>query len=342
MNECLTFDDLLIVPQYSDIDSRSEVSLASWYNELPLELPILSSPMDTVTGAEMAKAMSDRGALGVVHRFMSISDQVDLVCDLEYNQDVPCVAAVGVSEDEYNRVVALWDNGVRDFCIDVAHGHHKNVAKMLDFILGRAGEGEAFIIAGSIATARGYEFLAENGADVVRAGIGAGSICSTRTTTSVGVPMASMLMEIEAYRQDTCCDVKVLADGGFRNAGTIVKALALGADYVMLGSMLAGTEEAPGNVFTAPDNKQYKVYRGMASQAASEAHRGVAKSIEGISTTIPFKGPVGAILDDIAANMRSGLSYVGARTLDELRENAVFIRQTEASRVEGFTHILLR
>ncbi len=342
MNECLTFDDLLIVPQYSDIDSRSEVSLSSWFGDDILNLPILSSPMDTVTEWDMAYAMWDHGGIGVVHRFMPIRDQVELVCDLQFNEEVGAVAAVGVSEDEYNRVAALWSNGVRSFCIDVAHGHHKNVAKMMDFIRGQSGEGEPFIIAGSVATALGYKFLADNGADVVRCGIGAGSICSSRINCSVGAPMGSMLMEIDALRQESGCPVKVLADGGFRNSGMIIKALALGADYVMLGSMLAGTEEAPGNVFTAPDNKQYKVYRGMASQAASEAHRGVAKSIEGISTTIPFKGLVGPILDDMAANMRSGLSYVGARTLDELRENAVFIRQTEASRVEGFTHILLR
>ena len=343
MNECVTFDDLLMVPQYSDIDSRSEITLRTWLKPFLLSLPIISSPMDTVTGFDMAREIHDAGGIGILHRFMSIELQCQMYEMLGATGCFPG-AAVGTSGDSKERATALFRSGCRMFCIDVAHGHHKAVAEMIKFIktLGGIHEERVSVIAGSVATVDGYRFLDDNGADVVRVGVGNGSICSTRLETGHGHPQASALIAINAWREETKGNAKIMADGGMRKTGDIVKALGLGADYVMLGSMLAGTTEAPGNLFVAPDGKQYKAYRGMASIEAQEAFRGSAKSNEGISTTIPYKGEVRPILEDIRQNIKSGLSYSGARTLDEFRKKVKFVRQTEAGKAESYTHILLR
>lgn len=329
MKETFSFDDVLLVPQKSDIISRSEVDLSSTIGRHTFHLPIISSPMDTVTEVSMANTMAELGGLGIIHRYMSVEQQAAMVSTLT------SAAAVGVSGDFKERVRSLKSAGIEIVCIDVAHGHHSMMESSLKYLKDTYGD-ELVIIAGNIATPEAYKDLSDWGADAVRVGIGGGSICSTRIQTGHGVPTFQSVLDC----RDVDATAKIIADGGIKTAGDMVKALAAGANFVMLGSMLAGTDQSPGQVFVSADNKKYKVYRGMASVEAQVDWRGEARSLEGVSTTIPYKGSVMDVVTELRQNIRSGLSYSGARSIEELQSKAKFIRQTSASIVESGTHIL--
>jgi|TARA_X000001388_G_scaffold74360_4_gene67287 IMP dehydrogenase len=330
----LSFDDVLLSPQYSDIKSRSEIDLTRVIGKTKFSLPIISSPMDTVTESEMASVMYDRGGLGVLHRYNTIEKQCDMVRDSELRV---IAAAVGVSGDYEERAWALYDSGVKIMCIDVAHGHHKLMKSALKTLKQNFGD-EVSVIAGNVATPDAYKDLSYWGADAVRVGIGGGSICSTRIQTGHGMPTFQSVYD--CARSD--CDVPIIADGGIKSAGDIVKSLAAGADFVMLGSLLAGTDESPGESFSSVDGKSYKVYRGMASVEAQTAWRGETRSLEGVSTTIPHKGSVLKILDSLKQNIRSGLSYSGCRNITQLQTTSKFIQQSTSGLAESHTHILPR
>ena len=332
MKECLSYNDVLLVPQYSSIKSRSEVNLESRLGNKSYTLPIISSPMDTVTDTEMALAMEIAGGLGVVHRYCSIPEQIEKI-----SYEGIRAAAIGVTGDYVDRVASLYNAGIRIFCLDVAHGDHSHMEVAIRRIKDTYGE-EVHVMAGNVATKEAYERLSKWGADSVRVGIGGGSICSTRIQTGHGMPTFQSVLDCSQSEYDTT----IIADGGITTAGDIVKALAAGADFVILGSLLAGTNETPGEVFKSKKGKEYKVYRGMASKEAQKDWRGSFSSNEGVSTTVDTKGPVAAILDDLANGIRSGLSYSGARTIFELQAKAEFIRQTASGQVESSTHILRR
>jgi len=343
MKQTHSFDDVLLVPQSSDVRSRSEVDLTRKVSGNKFSLPIMSSPMDTVTEVDMALSMFRAGGLGIVHRYNTIEHQASLVSEIrdvleeEQSSQVHSIAAaIGASGDFFERAQELYNAGTRIFCIDVAHGHHTLVERAIKEVRAQWGL-NATIIAGNVATAKGYLDLSEWGADAVRVGIGGGSICSTRIQTGHGVPTFQSVYDCK-YEDGAA----IIADGGIKTAGDIVKSLAAGADFVMLGSMLAGTEESPGSVHSASNGKRYKVYRGMASIEAQVAWRGNARSLEGVSTTIPFKGPVNKILDNLAMNIKSGLSYTGVRNITQLQSRCEFITQTTAGRTESGTHILNR
>ncbi len=332
----LSFDDILLEPQKSDIESRKEVDLTSTVSGLDFSLPIISSPMDTVTGPEMAASMFLAGGFGVLHRYNSVADQVRLV--MKTRARTPFVAAaVGVSEDYLERSEALVGAGASLLCIDVAHGHHTNVERAIKTLKDKF-EDSISLMAGNVATGEAFEELQDWGADIIRVGVGGGSICSTRIQTAHGMPTFQSVLDCSRVADHS----KIVADGGIKNSGDIVKSLAAGADFVMLGSMLAGTDQTPGEVFQSNDGNKYKVYRGMASVEAQIDWRGKASSLEGVSTTIPYKGDVEAVLSDLAKNIRSGLSYSGSRTLKEFRSKVKMIQQTQAGMRESFTHILLR
>ena len=334
IKEGLTYDDVLLTPQYSDIQSRSEVSLESSLGRLNFTLPIIASPMDTITESPMAAAIDVCGGLGVVHRYSSIETQCQHIGCLPAETIV--AAAIGASGDYLERATALVDTGATLLCIDVAHGHHllvKQALRKLRVILGH----KIHIMAGNVATLEGYNDLVDWGADSVRCNIGGGSICSTRTQTGHGVPGLQTI--IDCARSDR--SAPIIADGGIRNSGDVVKALAAGADFVMLGSLLAGTDETPGDVINARSGK-FKSYRGMASKDAQVAWRGKTASLEGIATTVPCKGPVIDVLRELERGIRSGLSYSGARSIRELQAKAVFLRQTISGQTESTTHILKR
>ena len=337
IHEALTYNDVLLVPQYSDIVSRNEVKLTSNLSDDQFRLPIIASPMDTVSEKDMVVAMADEGGLAIIHRYNTIEEQIKIVessiANL-VNPDSPVAAAIGTTGDYLERAVALVGHGAKILCVDVAHGHH--VLMKLAFLKLREILGDTVhIMAGNVATLEGYNDLVDWGADSVRCNIGGGSICSTRVQTGHGVPGLHTI--IDCARSDR--DAPIIADGGIRNSGDIVKALAAGADFVMLGSLLSGTDETPGDVINTREGK-FKAYRGMASKDAQVEWRGRTASLEGIATTVPCKGPVVDILLELERGVRSGLSYSGARTITELQAKARFIRQTSSGQTESGTHIL--
>jgi IMP dehydrogenase len=341
IKDTVCFDDVLLLPQKSDINSREEISLSTKIGPKKFRFPVISSPMDTVTEEEMAFAMFKHGGLGIIHRYNTTTEQCKIVRNIAStfeetgNSNIENIAAaIGISDDFHSRAMALYDCGVRIMCIDVAHGHHTMVEGSIKRLKDSFGE-QVVIIAGNVATAEGFRDLSNWGADAVRIGIGGGSICSTRIQTGHGVPTLQSVLDCR-----DASDAAIIADGGIKTCGDITKALAAGADMVMLGSMLAGTKETPGEIFESNDNKRYKVYRGMASPEAQIAWRGQARSLEGISTTVPYKGEVGDILHKLGKNIKSGLSYTGARNLGEFRSKAKFIRQSSSGLVESRTHIL--
>tara|TARA_Y100001973_G_scaffold96095_1_gene150402 strand:+ start:1492 stop:2505 length:1014 start_codon:yes stop_codon:yes gene_type:complete len=328
----ISFDDVLLVPRHSNIETRAEIDLSSTIGGRDFEIPIVSSPMDTVTEEKMVKAMDDAGGLAVVHRYNSISQQRDIIMS---TKRAVAAAAIGVSGDFLERTKALVEVGVNTFCVDVAHGHHEMMKHALHSLRSKF-KNKINIIAGNVATLEAFNDLADWGADAIRVGIGGGSICSTRIMTGHGIPTFQSVLNCAKSDRSAV----LIADGGIKNSGDIVKALAAGADMVMLGSMLAGTEESPGQALQDNLGNKFKVYRGMASREAQIAWRGEARSLEGVSTTVPYKGEVSSILADLTQNIRSGLSYSGCRTISELQAYARFIRQTSAGQVESHTHIL--
>jgi IMP dehydrogenase len=339
MKQAYSFDDVLLVPKFSNIESRFSVKIN---NDLDasthLDLPVISSPMDTITEGNMAIAMAQHGGLGIIHRYNTIQEQVSIVTDsfCKYG-DMNISAAIGVTGDYEDRACALYDAGVKIICIDVAHGHHSLVKNALSTIRKVMGD-KVHIMAGNVATLEAFDALASWGADSIRVGIGGGSICSTRLVTGHGIPTFQSVLDCA----QTNYDVKIIADGGMRTTGDMVKAYAAGADFVMIGSMLAGTKETPGEVFFGKSGKKYKVYRGMASAAAQNAWRGSSSTPEGVSTTVPYRGSVKNLLQNIAGGIRSGLSYSGSRSLAELRSKSSFTLQTSSGRIESSTHILRR
>ena len=337
IQEAVTYSDVLLVPQYSDIKSRAEVKLTSNLSENEFRLPIIASPMDTISEKNMAVAMADEGGLAIIHRYNTIKEQVNIVESSKaslVNPDSPVAAAIGTSGDYLERACALYEAGVRILCVDVAHGHHILMKNALRELRATFGD-KVHIMAGNIATLEGYNDLVDWGADSVRCNIGGGSICSTRIQTGHGVPGLHTIVDCAGSDRN----VPIIADGGIRNSGDIVKALAAGADFVMLGSLLSGTDETPGDIINTREGK-FKAYRGMASKDAQVEWRGRTASLEGIATTVPCKGPVADILLELDRGIRSGLSYSGARTITELQAKARFIRQTSSGQTESGTHIL--
>jgi len=341
IREALTYDDLLIVPQFSDIESRKEVSIGNWLDEergLWFNLPLIASPMDTVCEDQMAITIGKMGGLGIVHRYNTIERQCEIaeaVSQEIYNHKFGC--AIGVTGDYLERAEALVEGGIKILCLDVAHGDHILMKKALITLREKLGNGP-HLMAGNVATLEGVDHLSDWGANSIRVGIGGGSICSTRIQTGHGVPSLDSVMECAR----TFRNVAIIADGGIKNSGDIVKALAVGSDFAMLGSVLAGSSDTPGQIVISQDGKQHKVYRGMASKDAQMDWRGKTSSLEGISATIPYKGSTSEIIDQLENGIRSGLSYSGVRSIQELWAKAKFVRQTASGTRESDTHILHR
>jgi IMP dehydrogenase len=328
--EAVTYDDMLIVPQYSDITSRSEVDITSYLGHREFTLPIIASPMDTVSETDMAIAMNNAGGLAVLHRYNSITEQQTMAKQVAGQ----VAAAIGVTGDYLERAEALLAAGTDILCIDVAHGHHSLVKKALE-TLRNEYDNHIYIIAGNVCTLEGINDVSDWGADAVRCNIGGGSICSTRLVTGHGLPGLQTIFD--CARTDR--DVKIIADGGIKTSGDIVKALAAGADFVMCGSLLAGTEESPGQAISLPNGSRMKEYRGMASKDAQLNWRKKTSTPEGVASYIPYKGSVQEILQDLEGGIKSGLSYTGARNLVELRRKVEWARQTSAGTQESGTHI---
>ena len=344
MKNSLSYDDVLLVPQYSDIRSRNEVSTeVDLGNGLVLRVPILASPMDTISEVAMAVSTGLYGGAAIIHRYNTIQEQVDMVtmakeiAKSDHNKEIIVGAAIGVTGDYINRAAVLKAVGVDFLCVDVAHGHHILMKEALQTLRHKLGN-NIHIMAGNVATIEGINDLADWGADSVRCNIGGGSICSTRIETGHGVSGLQTVLDCAA----TDRNVSIIADGGIRNSGDMVKALAAGADCIMCGSILSGTDETPGNVFEETDGTRWKTYRGMASKEAQISWRGKFSSHEGVSARVPYRGSVSKILESLERGLRSGLSYSGARNISELQSTSEFVVQTSAGLGESKTHILNR
>ncbi len=346
MKEAKTFSDVQIVPKYSEIESRDDVDLTAQFTmNYKIKIPLVAAPMDTVCDYNMAKALLEAGGVGVLHRWGSIEEEVLMVSklrELAYAKEwsgSPIAAAIGVNGDSKERALRLLIAGANVLVIDVAHGHHKNVKEMIYYLMELRKSGRVFdIVAGSIATYEAAQDLEEWGADALRVGVGAGSICETRIRTGIGIPQLESVLEAASV-----ATIPIISDGGIRYPGDAAKALAAGADTVMIGSLFAGTDESPGEVFIGgvwPDNYPMKVYRGLASATTKLKYSGAATHVEGASKMIESRGPVQKIISDITDGIKSSMSYVGAKNLEEFRDNATFVRITSAGLTEAFPHLL--
>jgi IMP dehydrogenase len=341
METALSFDDVLLLPQHSDIAHRGDIDISVDLKRFgKIRSPIISSPMDTVTGGRLAKMMWHLGGLGIIHRYNSVTsqcDEVDTACTTSgvSNPTHHCGAAVGVTGDYLERAVRLVEKGACLICVDVAHGDHSQVVYAVERIRKEVGS-RVHIMAGNVATREGFDLLVRSGADSVRVGIGGGSICSTRTQTGHGAP--TLWSIIECAKSENSGEAAIIADGGIKTSGDAVKALAAGADAVMLGSMLSGTDETPGDPVWM-NLRSYKKYRGMASVEAQVSWRGHAASEEGVTAWVPCKGPLHEVLGSIERGIRSGLSYSGAVSIANLQAKAKFMRITPAGILESTTHI---
>ena len=356
----LTFDVVLLIPAESHV-LPNEVNLSTQLaKNIKLNIPLISAGMDTVTEGPMAIAMALQGGLGVVHKNMSIQAQAGEVANVK-SVVVPanatkaavddqnrllCAAAVGVTSDTFERATALLKAGADAIVIDTAHGHSAGVLRKIKEI--RDHFPDATLIAGNVATGEATKALFDAGVDVVKVGIGPGSICTTRVVAGVGVPQITAIYDAASVAREY--GKPIIADGGIKYSGDVVKALAAGGNAVMLGSMLSGTTEAPGEVFEE-NGKRYKSYRGMGSVGAmAQAHGssdryfqgGVNEANklvpEGIEARVEYKGDVSDIVFQIDGGLRSGMGYVGAPDIPTLIDKAQFVQITNAGLRESHPH----
>lgn len=335
-SEQIAFDDILLVPQYSEVESRKSVNLVTYigkdYRSINLSVPVIAAPMDTVCEWEMAVAIRKAGGIGIIHRYMPIEERVKQVRYVAANSTT-CGAAIG-SKGGYDREsFMLVDAGASIILVDTANGHSKFAIDAVKNLRQQFGN-YVHIMAGNVSTYEGFMRLSDAGADSIRVGIGGGSVCTTRIVSGHGMPTLSSIMDIRE-RLPYGEGAAIIADGGIRNSGDAAKALAAGANAVMFGSYLAGTDESPGEVI---DGR--KVFRGMASKAAQEDGNGKASVVEGVSTTVPYKGKVEDLILDMKGGLGSALSYTGANNLREFYEESMFIRSSYASTHESKPHAI--
>ena len=342
IKEALTFDDISIIPKYSDITTRSDCDLSVDLGKgIVLKTPLVASPMKAVCGTEMAIAIGRLGGLGVIHRFCTLEEQVEMVKHVANSLD-NVGAAIGVSDYEYReRATALVEAGANVINLDVAHGHHILSKTAIKYL--RNTFPDIHIMSGAVCTAEAIHDLSEWGADSIRCGVGSGSACETRIRAGIGVPQVTAIMECTAAADIE--GVTIIADGGLRIVADVAKALALGSHAVMLGSILSGTKETPGEIMKEgvwPNERLYKVYMGSASFAAKMERKEQTKNIEGTSMRVPYKGKVRRVVNDINDGVRSSMSYVGANNISQFQFNSEFVKITSSGIVEASPHGILK
>lgn len=353
----LTYDDVLLIPKYSEVLPAHTKLSTKISKNIEIKIPILSSAMDTVTESETAIKLALNGGAGVVHKNLSIekqAEEIEKVKKFEFVKDeylqasvvdksLMVGAAVGVSDNEFKRAQALAKAGASFLIIDTAHGHSKGVGEMLKKL---KSELSIDIIAGNVATSEACQYLIDLGADGIKVGIGPGSICTTRVIAGVGVPQLYALLQAKEVCHKN--NVPYIADGGIKLSGDIVKALAAGASTVMIGSLFAGTEESPGEM-VLKNGRAYKTYRGMGSIGAmgqgskdryGQAHIDDDKKFvpEGVEGEVNYKGPIENILYQLIGGLRSGMGYLGAKDISELRQKAEFVQISNAALKESHPH----
>ena len=342
IKESLTFDDVLLLPQYSEVlPSDTDISI-SLTKKIHLKVPFLSSAMDTVTESKMAIAIAKVGGLGVIHRNLKIIDQINEVKKVKKKLLVG--AAVGTNTEDIERARSLVTNGCDLIVIDTAHGHSKKVLKILSKL--KKIKNSVPICVGNIATGEAAKKLYDSGADIIKVGIGPGSICTTRMVAGIGVPQISAIMDVKHALKNK--KIKIISDGGIKFSGDIAKALAAGADAIMMGSIFAGTNESPGKKFSIK-GKIYKQYRGMGSigaMSSGSANRYFQKNYkdkskfvpEGVEGRVEYKGSVSKIIYQLKGGLRSSMGYIGAKNLSEISKNAKFTKITKAGFYESMVH----
>jgi IMP dehydrogenase len=338
--KALTFDDLLLVPQYSTIESiDDEIDTSTKIGNWELEIPIISAAMDTVTGIRMQKTMRVNGGLGIHHRYVqNYNDLIDI------SVQGPIAVSPSMGGDFFKDLYQHYNDWqrpiTRTVVIDVAHGYRKKVIDLAKFCKKYFFE----VWSGNVCTAEAAKRYIDLGIGIIKCGIGPGSSCITRENTGCGYPQASAIYNVKnglingKMHQGFGVNISVIADGGIKNSGDIVKALALGADAVILGGLLAGADEAPGDILVGKDGKRYKEYRGMASLSALKQNNKTVR-VEGVSGMVPYKGPVEDVINSLMSGVKLGMAYVGARSIKELQEKAEFVEITSAGQYEGQARI---
>ena len=343
IKEALTFDDILLLPKYSNIlPAKTNINL-QLTKKVSLKVPFLSSAMDTVTESKMAIGIANEGGLGIIHRNLNIKQQSKEVKKVK-NKKLQVGAAVGTSQEDIDRAKSLTSNGVDLIVIDTAHGHSEKVLRTLEKL--KKSIKNIPVCVGNIATGEAAKKLYNSGADIIKVGIGPGSICTTRMVAGVGVPQISAIMEVKKALHKK--KIKIISDGGIKFSGDIAKALAAGADAIMMGSIFAGTEESPGKKFKL-NGKFYKQYRGMGSVGAmssGSANRYFQKNFkdkskfvpEGVEGRVEYKGNVSKIIYQLQGGLRSSMGYIGAKNLKEINKKAEFVKITKAGFYESMVH----
>ena len=343
IKEALTFDDVLLLPKYSNVlPSKTNIFL-KLTKKITLKVPFLTSAMDTVTESRMAIAIAKEGGLGIIHRNLKIENQSKEVKKVKNNKFF-VGAAIGTSKEDIERARSLVSNGADLIVIDTAHGHSEKVLRTLSKI--KRIIKDVPICVGNIATGEAAKKLYNSGADIIKVGIGPGSICTTRMVAGIGVPQISAIIEVKRAVQKK--NIKIISDGGIKFSGDIAKALAAGADAIMMGSIFAGTEESPGKKFKS-NGKIYKNYRGMGSigaMSAGSANRYFQKNFkdkskfvpEGVEGRVEYKGKVAKIIYQLQGGLRSSMGYIGAKNLSEINKKAKFVKITKAGFYESMVH----
>ena len=345
----LTYDDVLLLPDASEVVPSEVATKTSLTRRISLDIPLISAAMDTVTESAMAIAMAKLGGIGIIHRNLAIEEQVTHA-KLVKGAGLIVGAAVGVGDDGFKRAEELIEVGVDVIVVDTAHGHHRAVLDAIERIKNKYSNQE--IIGGNVATRAGAQALINAGADAVKVGVGPGSICTTRVIAGVGVPQITAIME--AAKACKKADVPLIADGGLQYSGDIAKAIVSGADSVMLGSLLAGCDESPGELIES-SGKKFKKYRGMGSLGAMQS-RGDTKSYskdrymqddvlsedklvpEGIEGKVAYRGPASEVVHQLVGGLRSGMGYAGAEDISALQKRGRLIQITSAGLQESHPH----
>ena len=339
IKEALTFDDVTLVPKYSEILPSEVDTSIKLTNYLKLNIPLLSSAMDTVTESKMAIAIAKAGGIGIIHRNLDVKKQIF------EKQKLLVGAAVGAGPSEFKRAEAILKEKINMIVVDTAHGHTKKVSEIIKFIK-KTKDKKTALCAGNIATPAAAKFLLKLGVDVIKVGIGPGSICTTRLVAGIGVPQLSAILEVRNGIKNK--NVKIISDGGIKYSGDLAKAFAAGADAVMIGSLFAGTDEAPGKLIRR-NGKLFKNFRGMGSVGAmnkgsadryfqskqKDSSKYVPEGVEGFAK---YKGKVDNIIFKLIGGLRSSMGYLGSRQIKYLRDKPQFVKITKAGFYESMVH----
>ena len=344
IKEALTFDDVTLAPKYSEIlPSETDTSINLTKN-LRLKIPLLSSAMDTVTESKMAIAIAKAGGIGVIHRNLDVKVQVSEIKKVK-KQKLLVGAAVGAGPNEFLRAKSILKEGIDLIVVDTAHGHTKKVAEIIKFIKKMKNKKTA-LCAGNIATPEAAKFLIKLGVDIIKIGIGPGSICTTRLVAGIGVPQLSAILSVRNGLKNK--NIKIIADGGIKYSGDLAKAFAAGADAIMIGSLFAGTDETPGKLIKK-NGKLFKSFRGMGSVGAMNKgsadryfqikQKDTSKYVpEGVEGFVKYKGNVGSIIFKLIGGLRSSMGYLGSKNIIRLRNKPNFVKITKAGFYESMVH----